>query len=88
MFRTDKLFTRIVFGNLYLQKRPAELPLHQQEQVVVYPSVRDFLNSVKRVGAGNSTRSTGGLPKARQLLSQMEAYYIEHFSTKDGIQVT
>jgi malonyl-CoA O-methyltransferase len=60
----------------------------QQERVMLYPSVRDFLTSVKRVGAGNATQSSGKLPLMRELIKQMESYYLKHFSVNDAIQAT
>jgi malonyl-CoA O-methyltransferase len=60
----------------------------QTEQTVFHPSLRDFLTSIKRVGAGNATQSSGNIPQVRQLFKQMEAYYLKNFSVENGIKAT
>jgi malonyl-CoA O-methyltransferase len=70
---------------------PKELPTFnwlQKEQIVFHRSVRDFLISIKRVGAGNATQSAGNIPKLRQLFKQMEACYLQDFSVENGIKAT
>jgi malonyl-CoA O-methyltransferase len=60
----------------------------QTEQTVFHPSVRDFLNSIKRVGAGNAVQSSGYIPHMRQLFKQMEASYLQNFAVENGIKAT
>jgi malonyl-CoA O-methyltransferase len=67
---------------------PSTFLWQQKEQAVFYPTVRDFLTSVKRVGAGNAMQSSGSQPQMRQLYKQMEAYYSQHFSVDNSIQAT
>jgi malonyl-CoA O-methyltransferase len=82
----SEVFWRSLFAND--AKSSSIFSWQQTEQTVFHPSVRDFLTSIKRVGAGNATQSSGYIPHMRQLFIQMEAYYIKQFSTSNGIQAT
>jgi malonyl-CoA O-methyltransferase len=55
----------------------------------VYPSVRDFLNSVKRIGAGNAVAGGDryGI-SGRRLLLAMQNHYAAHYATPYGIKAT
>jgi malonyl-CoA O-methyltransferase len=79
-------FWRKLFANLLSNSQTFKW--EQRERIFLHPSVRDFLTSIKRVGAGNATRSSGSIPQVRQLFKQMEAHYLEHFSVEDRIQAT
>jgi malonyl-CoA O-methyltransferase len=67
-------------------------PLFWQQEVyrVYFPTVRDFLYSVKRIGAGNSSRGRGasGGVSGKGLLAAMESIYTTRFQAERGIQAT
>lgn len=52
-----------------------------------FPSVRDFLRSVKRVGAGNAC-ADASRPPQRALMQQMLHCYAERFADASGVQAT
>jgi malonyl-CoA O-methyltransferase len=79
-------FWRSLFAND--TKSSSIFSWQQKEQIVFHPNVRDFLASIKRVGAGNATQSSGHIPHIRQLFKQMEAYYLQNFSVENGIRAT
>lgn len=64
----------------------------QEEMKKYFPSVREFLYSIKRIGAGNtSTQSQtreGNGGSGRQLIMAMEKAYEGHFTNESGIQAT
>jgi malonyl-CoA O-methyltransferase len=82
----SEVFWRSLFAND--AKSSSIFSWQQTEQTVFHPSVRDFLTSIKRVGAGNATYSSGNIPQIRQLFKHMEAYYSQNFSVENGIQAT
>ncbi|NIK71921.1 malonyl-ACP O-methyltransferase BioC [Paenibacillus sp. BK720] len=60
----------------------------QGTQKETYASPRDFLQSIKAMGASHSKAvQTGGL-STRKLFSEMYNVYEEKFSTKDGVAAT
>jgi malonyl-CoA O-methyltransferase len=67
---------------------PFAFKWEQMDRTLLHPTVRDFLTSVKRVGAGNAALTSGGMSHMRQLFKQMEAYYVEHFSIEGSIKAT
>jgi malonyl-CoA O-methyltransferase len=79
-------FWRTLFADLL--RHPAAFKWEQRERTVLHPSVRDFLTSVKRVGAGNASQTSGSVPQVRQLFKQMEAHYLKCFSVEGSIQAT
>ncbi|MBE3594138.1 MAG: malonyl-ACP O-methyltransferase BioC [Candidatus Carbobacillus altaicus] len=52
----------------------------------VYPSVRDFLKTVKKMGASHAPKSDR--PLSRRVLTRMEAWYNETFAVPGGVQAT
>jgi malonyl-CoA O-methyltransferase len=79
-------FWRSLFTNI--SKSSSVFNWQQKQQALFHPSVPDFLNSIKRVGAGNATQSSGNTPKLRQLFKKMESYYSQHYSSDKGIRAT
>jgi malonyl-CoA O-methyltransferase len=67
---------------------PSAFNWMQKERTFLHPTVRDFLTSIKRVGAGNAAQTSGNAPQMRQLFKQMEAHYLKHFSVEGSIQAT
>ncbi|MBT9282763.1 MAG: methyltransferase domain-containing protein [Hydrogenibacillus schlegelii] len=52
----------------------------------VYPSVRDFLKTVKKMGASHAPKSDRPLP--RRVLARMEGWYGETFAVPGGVRAT
>ncbi|WP_162463303.1 malonyl-ACP O-methyltransferase BioC [Paenibacillus psychroresistens] len=84
-FHTEEFWSSL-FSNISLSS--STFNWQQEEQTVFHPNVRDFLTSIKRVGAGNATQSSGQALQLRQLFKQMEAYYSQHYSSINGIKAT
>lgn len=61
---------------------------HQETQVETYPSPRDFLQSIKEIGASTSEAIQIGGLSPRKLFTEMYKAYEEKFSIKDGIVAT
>ncbi len=52
-----------------------------------YPSVRHFLHSVKRIGAGNASAEQSAYA-GKKLFAAMERHYRERFGSSEGIRAT
>jgi malonyl-CoA O-methyltransferase len=63
---------------------------HWEEETLVeiYPTVKDFLLSVKRIGAGNAGKDSGIGFQSRKLFAEMETRYASMFGCKNGIRAT
>jgi malonyl-CoA O-methyltransferase len=85
----DEVFWKSVFTGTGYVTYGRQFAWSQYEQIMYYPNVRDFLYSVKRVGAGNATGSHEANARvSRTLFSRMESYYTEHFAVEGGIRAT
>ncbi|MCD1258775.1 methyltransferase domain-containing protein [Paenibacillus athensensis] len=71
---------------------PSSLTLWQEEKRIErFASVRDFLQSVQKVGAGNASRvadDSGGRLSGRRLLAAMQERYAADFGDASGIPAT
>jgi len=71
---------------------PDRLELWQEElQVERFASVREFLQSVQKVGAGNASRTggdAGGPPSGRRLFAAMQERYAADYGDESGIPAT
>jgi len=61
----------------------------QQEKVMHYNSVREFLSQVKRVGAGNAsvTGEKAGY-SGKRIFAEMQHYYDAHYRDAQGVRAT
>jgi len=62
----------------------------QQQYILTYRDVMDFMHSVKRVGASNAVKQANDQGGSRALFHTMREYYEQNFAVNrgEGIQVT
>lgn len=82
-------FWREVFEADFGGVGKCRLTWYEREQVLHYAGVREFLNQVKRIGAGNATEAKRNhLTAGKRLFRFMEQIYGEKYADAGGIRAT
>lgn len=89
LVRHGQDFYPMKFWSDFLTKAAVELEIFDEDRIELFACVRDFLHSVKKVGASNATNTAGrGSARSRALIECMEECYTDTYGTQLGIQAT
>lgn len=77
---------------IFAHDSDCDLAWYRKEWVGHFPTVKHFLYSVKRIGAGNANRTESDPAQkvytGKRLFKAMELAYLKRYSTASGIQAT
>jgi malonyl-CoA O-methyltransferase len=87
--RHGQAFLSMDYWNGIFKGKATKHELFEQEHIELFTTVRDFLHSIKKVGASNATSSAIlSITKSRLLIEKMEKHYTNTYGTELGIKAT